>query len=113
MQTNECSICFDDVDASESRRRYACEHVFHDTCASRWNGNCPNCRAPKKIHNLLNKYPRSSGLDVTPYLKYPKVRACHDNMHALYAFQTSVPPYGCCVTCRSCNVSNFLPMIFR
>lgn len=106
---NDCSICLGSVNVRECDKMYMCEHVFHERCLSKWNGECPNCRAPKKQVNI---HRRSNGLDITPYLKYGFVKRCHDNLHALRAFQMSTPPYGCCVTCRNCNRSHFVNMIF-
>jgi hypothetical protein len=106
----ECSICLGTIDIRECDEMYACEHVFHELCVSKWKGNCPNCRAPRKKINLIN-IKRPSGLDIAPYLRYGFVKKCHDNLHALYAFQMSTPPYGCCVTCRSCNRCHFVNIL--
>jgi len=49
MSCNECSICFDDINASTGSTTLSCGHVFHFNCIARWFANsddinCALCR---------------------------------------------------------------------
>lgn len=47
---DQCSICFDPIDAAEKpTHRLECSHRFHQACITPWlerGGTCPLCRAP-------------------------------------------------------------------
>lgn len=44
-----CSICLDLVTPAEEGPvyYYKCNHEIHTHCFSKWNGDCPSCRAPR------------------------------------------------------------------
>lgn len=47
----ECSICFDKFSESNPPWRYACGHIFHQSCSNGWLNQqriCAVCRAPVK-----------------------------------------------------------------
>ena len=43
----DCSICFDEIEASKGQVTLGCQHHFHLGCIGRWilkNDTCPMCR---------------------------------------------------------------------
>lgn len=54
--SNECSICFDDLDNDNPKKELHCGHVFHKSCIDPWltiNFTCPYCR---KCENNIDCY---------------------------------------------------------
>lgn len=47
-ETQECSICLDNVETNMTGCVLPCLHLFHESCIKRWltmnNAICPNCR---------------------------------------------------------------------
>ena len=46
--TQECSICLENIEKDTTGCALPCVHVFHEVCIKRWltmnNAICPNCR---------------------------------------------------------------------
>ena len=56
MVCTECAICLE-LNTTSSIQPYTCNHLFHQECAQRWEGNCPCCRSPTNvIQELIKKY---------------------------------------------------------
>ena len=50
----ECSICLEN-NTNSSINPYTCNHLFHQECAWRWEGDCPCCRSPMNVIQVLIK----------------------------------------------------------
>ena len=56
MECSECAICLE-LNTISSVKLYTCNHLFHQECTQQWEGNCPCCRSPMNvIQVLLKKY---------------------------------------------------------
>ena len=54
MECSECAICLE-LNSTSSIKPYTCDHLFHQECALRWKGNCPCCRSPMNVIQVLIK----------------------------------------------------------
>ena len=51
---SECAICIE-LNTSSSINPYTCNHLFHQECAQNWEGDCPCCRSPMNVIQVLIK----------------------------------------------------------
>jgi hypothetical protein len=63
MECNECSICYDAINATTGVATLSCSHSFHISCIAGWfskmeKGSCPCCR---KQMSALEDLPKSVG----------------------------------------------------
>ena len=54
MECSECAICLE-PNTTSSIKPYTCNHLFHQECFNKWEGNCPCCRMPMNVIQELIK----------------------------------------------------------
>ena len=123
MTTNECSICYENI--QELYSKWTCNHNFHKNCIAQWHNGCPLCRCIviKRLNNGSDSdtesesdpdYPKENILDIDQisnlfdvpiasrqlYLMRWKKRACIENNHQMLIKE----PYCTMVICVNCNL---------
>lgn len=78
--SQECTICLEDMGASERKRMLPCQHLYHSHCIESWavkNNACPNCRNKIFDADAEKSSPSSTGSMNAP--ASPQDRALPDN----------------------------------
>ena len=119
IETNECGICYENMEKNEKIKKWDCTHYFHKNCIKQWNKSCPICRCEILINknnnnNNNNKNKNNTNiLNIESMRKYPNVehnylhfyknqwfdQHCILNNHTMLCVQ----PYGITMICEDCN----------
>jgi hypothetical protein len=103
----ECTICLSNISKVTLCSPFACDHTFHGTCISKWNGKCPNCRALRKKKSLLD-FKKPTIVPVNTLLGILCVRTCHELFHNQHAFRKSTCIVVKCSDCKSRKVIHYI-----
>ena len=119
-KTNDCVICWDCIDKTESYQKWNCSHRFHKKCIESWSNGCPTCRNKNLFNNgqyepvtwsnsrnpinvlNLESMKNTNILSVDLEHMYKDVwkdRDCVDQNHKIWYFNN----FGVVAICENCN----------